>query len=140
MQGRDLASKIIGIWWPIFGFVSLGFDHVVANMFFVPMGIWLHTPKCSVGLYIWKGIIPAGFGNIIGGALFCGAYYWYMYLLNEPDIAIDGVYYARLDGVETGMGVSTPTDDESSHKRSDTGLSYEDETHVRQTDNPNLGA
>lgn len=67
MQGRDLSSTVTGIWWPIFAFVSLGLNHVVANMAFVPMGIWLNTPSCSVGLYIWKGIIPAGLGNIIGG-------------------------------------------------------------------------
>ncbi|OOF93385.1 hypothetical protein ASPCADRAFT_209309 [Aspergillus carbonarius ITEM 5010] len=81
IQGRDLASKIIGIWWPIFGFVSLGFDHVVANMTFIPLAIWLDAPEISVGLYIWKGIIPTLLGNIIGGGLFAGAYYWYMYLL-----------------------------------------------------------
>lgn len=72
LQGRDLASKIIGIWWPIFAFVSLGFDHVVANMTFIPLGIWVKTPGISVGLYIWKGIIPTLLGNIIGGGLFVG--------------------------------------------------------------------
>lgn len=55
MQGRDLSSKIIGLWWPIFAFVSLGLDHVVANMFIIPLGIWLNTPDVTVGLYIWKG-------------------------------------------------------------------------------------
>lgn len=55
MQGRDLASKILGLWWPIFAFVSLGLDHVVANMFIIPMGIWLNTPDVTVRLYIWKG-------------------------------------------------------------------------------------
>lgn len=55
VQAKDLASKVIGMWWPIFAFVSLGLDHVVANMFFIPMGIWLRTPGLSVGLYIWKG-------------------------------------------------------------------------------------
>lgn len=72
MQGRDLTSKVVGMWWPIFAFVSLGLDHVVANMCFIPLGIMQGTPGLSVGLYIWKGIIPAGLGNIIGGALFCG--------------------------------------------------------------------
>lgn len=71
MQGRDLASKLMGIWWPIFGFVSLGFDHVVANMTFIPMAIWVGAPEISVGLYIWKGIIPSLIGNIIGGGFFC---------------------------------------------------------------------
>lgn len=55
MQGRDLASKVIGLWWPIFAFVSLGLDHVVANMFIIPMGIWVQTPDVTVTLYIWKG-------------------------------------------------------------------------------------
>jgi formate/nitrite transporter len=72
MQGRDLASKIMGIWWPIFAFVSLGFDHVVANMTFIPLGIFVGTPGITVGLYIWKGIIPTLIGNILGGAVFCG--------------------------------------------------------------------
>lgn len=55
MQGRDIASKVIGLWWPIFAFASLGLDHVVANMFIIPMGIWVETPDVTVPLYIWKG-------------------------------------------------------------------------------------
>jgi formate/nitrite transporter FocA (FNT family) len=72
MQGRGIASKVVGIWWPIFAFMSLGLDHVVANMYFIPLGILEGTPGLTITLYIWKGIIPAGLGNIIGGALFCG--------------------------------------------------------------------
>lgn len=56
LQAKDFQSKIIGMWCPIFTFVSLGLDHVIANMFFIPLGIWLHTPGLSVGLYIWKGL------------------------------------------------------------------------------------
>ena len=55
VQAKDLASKVIGMWFPIFCFVILGLDHVVANMFFIPLGIFLHTPGLDVGLYIWKG-------------------------------------------------------------------------------------
>ncbi|RHZ56947.1 hypothetical protein CDV55_104531 [Aspergillus turcosus] len=87
-QGRDLASKLVGIWFPIFAFVSLGFDHVVANMTFIPMGIWLGAPNITVGLYIWKGIIPTLLGNIIGGGLFAGTYYWYMYLLSGEVVSV----------------------------------------------------
>lgn len=74
IQGRDLTSKIVGIWWPIFAFVSLGFDHVVANMTFIPMAIWVDAPSITAGLYIWKGIIPTLLGNIIGGGLFVGRF------------------------------------------------------------------
>ncbi|RLL95916.1 hypothetical protein CFD26_104470 [Aspergillus turcosus] len=90
-QGRDLASKLVGIWFPIFAFVSLGFDHVVANMTFIPMGIWLGAPNITVGLYIWKGIIPTLLGNIIGGGLFAGTYYWYMYLLSGEVVSVTGL-------------------------------------------------
>lgn len=90
LQGRDIWSKILGLWWPIFGFVSLGFDNLVANMFFIPMGLWVGTPGLTVGLYIWKGIIPALIGNILGGSIFVGGYYWWIHLALEEEIAIDG--------------------------------------------------
>lgn len=54
VKATDLASKVIGMWWPIFALVSLGLDHGAANMFFISMGISLHTPSLTVGLYIWK--------------------------------------------------------------------------------------
>lgn len=42
---------------------------------------------------MFSGIIPAGLGNIVGGALFCGVYYYWMFIFREPEINIDGVYY-----------------------------------------------
>ena len=92
------------------------------------MGIWVGTPDLTVGLYIWKGIvsnrfskhvsapkkrvrnepnrlqIPAGLGNIIGGAVFCGGYYWLMYLWGEEPIAIDGVHYEPMHDLKTNGG------------------------------------
>jgi formate/nitrite transporter FocA (FNT family) len=121
MSGRDYISKVAGIWWPTFAFVSLGFDHVVANMFFVPMGIWQGAPGITVGLYIWKGIIPALIGNIIGGGIFVGSLYWYLHLSSEENIAIDGVHFDRLDGMHVdarGLGAFRREDDvESAHSK-----------------------
>ncbi|KAG5659919.1 hypothetical protein KAF25_003441 [Fusarium avenaceum] len=93
VQAKDLASKVIGMWWPIFAFVVLGLEHVVANMFYMSLGIWLKTPDLTIGLYIWKGMIPATIGNIIGGGLFVGVYYWYIYLAMEDPVKVDGVEY-----------------------------------------------
>lgn len=42
--GRDVISKIVGIWFPIMAFVAIGFQHVVANMFFIPAGIFVGGP------------------------------------------------------------------------------------------------
>lgn len=51
---------------------------VVANMFFIPAAIWQGAPGLSVGYYIWKSMIPALIGNIVGGGLFVGVMYWYL--------------------------------------------------------------
>lgn len=60
-------------------------------MTFIPLAIWYGAPEISVGLYIWKGIIPALIGNILGGGLFVGAYFWYQYIHGTPaSPAIDG--------------------------------------------------
>ncbi|KAJ3473164.1 hypothetical protein NLG97_g10480 [Lecanicillium saksenae] len=108
IQGQGVASKTVGMWWPIFGFVSLGFDHTVANMTFVPLGFVLGTPGLSVGLYIWKGIIPVVLGNIIGGGLFCGK----SCLVgmpahvpaHVPELASVSVYDASVPGLVPGPG------------------------------------
>ncbi|KAK4224778.1 Formate/nitrite transporter-domain-containing protein [Podospora fimiseda] len=102
LQAKDLVSKVVGMWWPIFAFVTLGLEHVVANMFFIPIGIFLGAPGISVGMYIWKGIIPTTLGNMIGGGLFCGVYYWYMYITGEPEIMLDGTYYQTQTDLESG--------------------------------------
>ncbi|EMC97653.1 hypothetical protein BAUCODRAFT_107340 [Baudoinia panamericana UAMH 10762] len=77
-MAREYFSKVVAIWWPTFAFVCLGFDHVVANMSFIPAAIFLGSPTIHVGYYIWKSMIPALLGNIIGGGLFVGVVYWYM--------------------------------------------------------------
>lgn len=108
------------MWWPIFAFVVLGLEHVVANMFYMSLAIWLKTPDLTVGLYIWKGMIPATIGNIIGGGMFVGVYYWYMYLFDEDPVKIDGVEY-QGPHVDSHMHMhflanrnkSTVTDEES---------------------------
>lgn len=56
------------------------------------MGIWQQTPGLTVGMYIWKGIIPTLLGNIIGGGLFVGVYLWYFFLQGNTTV-IDGVEY-----------------------------------------------
>jgi formate/nitrite transporter len=92
-SAREQVSKIISIWWPCFAFVILAFDHVVANMFYIPIAIFLGAPEISVGLYIWKSMIPALLGNIVGGGLFVGVVYWYLYLSGKDTVVIDGTSY-----------------------------------------------
>lgn len=75
---KDIASKILGIWFPIMAFVAMGFEHSIANMFFIPVAM-LYGADVSVYQFITDNLIPVTIGNIIGGGLFVGAVYWYLY-------------------------------------------------------------
>jgi formate transporter len=74
----DIIGKIVGIWFPIFAFVAIGFEHVVANMFFIPVGIFLGGVTWTQ--FFVNNQIPATLGNIVGGAIFVSCIYWWTYL------------------------------------------------------------
>jgi formate/nitrite transporter len=79
MAADDVGGKILAIFFPITAFVALGFDHVVANMFFLPAAIFSHVP--GIGWDdTFKNLAFALLGNIVGGAIFVATTYWYLYL------------------------------------------------------------
>lgn len=96
-SARTTTDKILSILFPITAFVAAGFEHCVANMYFVPMGLlikqfapasfWSNIGKTAAdyaGL-TWSGflvnnLLPVTIGNIIGGAVMVGAVYWFIYL------------------------------------------------------------
>ena len=80
ISSREISSKIVIIWWPTFTFVALGLDHVIANMYSIPIAIFYGHPSIGVGLYIWKSLIPTTLGNIIGAVFFVASAYWYLCL------------------------------------------------------------
>jgi formate transporter len=71
----DLISKFVGIWLPIAAFVSMGFEHCIANMFIVPLGITLGA-DITVNEFIVNNLIPATLGNMIGGMGFVSGVYY----------------------------------------------------------------
>jgi len=81
----DAVGKFFGIWFPIMAFVSSGFEHSVANMYFIPAGIFAQgfvtDPTKIVASVNWvtmwtANVIPVTLGNIVGGLLFVGVIYW----------------------------------------------------------------
>jgi len=74
----DVAFKIWAIWFPIMAFVALGFEHSVANMFFVPLGIFSGA-EATWGQFLIRNLIPVTLGNLLGGGFFVGVIYWYLY-------------------------------------------------------------
>lgn len=96
-SGRSLLDKIFVLILPIGMFVASGFEHSIANMFMIPLGIviknfaspdfWLMTgvnenqfSHLTVANFITDNLIPVTIGNIIGGALLVGMTYWLIYL------------------------------------------------------------
>jgi formate transporter len=78
LGAEDIAGKILAIFFPIMAFVALGFDHVVANMFFLPAAIFAGVD----GISWWDAIhnwIFAFLGNFVGAALFVAGFYYYLY-------------------------------------------------------------
>ncbi len=65
--GKDIIGKSIGIWVPVMLFVTLGYEHSIANMFFIPAAIYCGA-DISWGHFIFNNLIPATIGNIVGGA------------------------------------------------------------------------
>jgi formate transporter len=92
LAARQTIGKIFAIFFPVMCFVALGFEHCIANMYFIPTGIlfvhWASIPV-STGIDIsalnwvnlfWKNLLPVTLGNIIGGVVFVGMSYWGAYI------------------------------------------------------------
>lgn len=81
----DVAGRIMACFFPVMTFVALGLEHCVANMYFVPLGLFLKgTAGAAVHALSWKtflinNAIPVTLGNIVGGALFVGMIYFGIY-------------------------------------------------------------
>jgi formate transporter len=97
-SARTTADKILAIVPPIAAFVAAGFEHSVANMFFIPMGLLVKSDNgfissqaglpdlahLSWGRFFAANLLPVTIGNIIGGAVMVGSIYWFVYLRDEP--------------------------------------------------------
>lgn len=94
MASDDFTSKILSCIFPIMAFVASGFEHCIANMFFIPYGLLLKevpdlTALSGLNLsnltwssFIFANLLPVTIGNVIGGAFFVGVLYYYLYLLD----------------------------------------------------------
>jgi formate/nitrite transporter len=78
LAADDVAGKVLAIFFPIMAFVALGFDHVVANMFFLPAAIFADVPDITW----WDAVhnwIFAFLGNLAGAVIFVSGAYWFLY-------------------------------------------------------------
>ena len=83
MAADSVSGKILALFFPIMGFVAMGFDHVVANMFFLPAAIFAGVPDVGWGDAGMNWLL-AGSGNLVGAVLFVSTSYWYLFLKDQP--------------------------------------------------------
>jgi formate transporter FocA len=99
-SARSTTDKILSIIFPITAFVAAGFEHCVANMYLIPIGLtikgWAPAsfwaligktatdfPALTTNNFLLYNLLPATIGNIIGGAVMVGLIYWFVYV-REP--------------------------------------------------------
>jgi formate transporter len=104
-SARSTTDKILAIIFPIAAFVAAGFEHSVANMYFIPMGLlikdfagadfWTAIGKTAAdygnltwGAFFIKNLLPVTIGNIIGGVGFVGLVYWFIYLRPQKVVEV----------------------------------------------------
>jgi formate/nitrite transporter len=92
LASRQTIGKIFAIFFPIMAFVAIGFEHSIANMYFIPTGILMLNGAGMIDVsgvdpniiswinFLWKNLLPVTIGNIIGGVVFVGMSYWGAYL------------------------------------------------------------
>ncbi|MDH8701359.1 formate/nitrite transporter [Dysgonomonadaceae bacterium PH5-43] len=78
-SAKDIIGKCIAIWIPVMLFVTLGYEHSIANMFFIPAAIYSGAEILWCD-FIVQNLIPATLGNLVGGVVCVGCAYWYLYL------------------------------------------------------------
>jgi formate transporter len=119
-SARSTTDKILAVIFPISAFVAAGFEHSVANMYFVPIGLlikgaagsgfWdaLGTTAASFGDLTWgaflaRNLLPVTIGNIIGGAGFVGLVYWFVYLRPQRKVEQETTPDAVVDDSQPGL-------------------------------------
>ncbi|MBN2851317.1 MAG: formate/nitrite transporter family protein [Clostridia bacterium] len=98
---KDMIGKLMAIFFPIWLFITSGFEHSVANMYYIPAGILakanpvyyeaainagVSAEKMNAlnwGSFITHNLIPVTIGNIVGGGVLVGMVYWFVYLTNK---------------------------------------------------------
>ena len=101
---KDVVGRIAGLFFPIMLFVLCGYEHSIANMFYIPAGLFAssnvaylaayssvaeygHISSLTWGTLFSRNLIPSTIGNIIGGTFLVGMGYWFAYIRKIKETA-----------------------------------------------------
>jgi formate/nitrite transporter len=85
LAARSVVDKIFAVIFPISAFVAAGFEHCIANMYFIPLGILLKDRILVSGAEnlswsgLWSNLVPVTLGNIVGGGVMVALVYYFVY-------------------------------------------------------------
>lgn len=82
-SARTTTDKMLAVVFPVTAFVAAGFEHSIANMYFVPLGLLLGgqaTDPTAWARFLGMNLLPVTLGNVVGGSLMVGLVYWFVYL------------------------------------------------------------
>ncbi|NTV50834.1 MAG: formate/nitrite transporter family protein [Geobacteraceae bacterium] len=89
---KDITGKIFACYVPIMTFVTSGFEHSIANMYYIPTGLLISneisSPNPALNFYNFfiTNLLPVTLGNVVGGVIFVAGAYWYTYgKIEMPD-------------------------------------------------------
>jgi len=102
-SARTTVDRVVIIIPPIAAFVAAGFEHSIATVYFIPMGLFIKMgagdafwqsigktaaefPALTWNNFVFGNLLPVTIGNIIGGSLLVGAMYWFVYLRKQPPL------------------------------------------------------
>jgi formate transporter FocA len=124
-SGRSTTDKILAIVPPIAAFVAAGFEHSVANMYFIPAGLCIKAgapdsfwsaigktaadyPQLTWNGFLINNLLPVSLGNITGGAVLVGAVYWFVYLRHTSGSERSDLAERALQELPDGKGAFNP--------------------------------
>ena len=119
---KDVLTKVVLVMLPVAMFVSSGFEHSIANMFMVPMGIAIHQfadpawfealnispdkyADLTVMNFVFNNLIPVTLGNIVGGGVFVGLGYWLVDNAGVKQLTTKSVKSTIEQSVDSGSKV-----------------------------------
>ena len=98
---RTTIDRVVTIVPPISAFVAAGFEHSIANIYFIPIGLFIKAgapdsfwksigktpadfPSLTWDNFLFANLVPVTLGNIVGGSVLVAAVYWFVYLRKKP--------------------------------------------------------
>jgi formate transporter FocA len=124
-SARSTVDKILAIIPPIAAFVAAGFEHSIANMYFIPIALLIKQfgtakffetiqktpadfPHLTLNNFFLVNLVPVTIGNIIGGALMVGLMYWFIYMGKTQQVAVSAEKAVRVAPAMTRPEVPAP--------------------------------